>query len=217
MKMNAEKYVQDIVRKIKCTNRKKREIKDQLLSDIAMRRESGEAVEQIMESMGTAEEIAEAFEQNLSEADKKAYKRRKIWMTICSIVLVLFFLCLFAWWYIPKAVDISGDGRFTQEKVAAEVEKVIELLDENDYESLRGMAAEEIQTLLNQETVGGVKDAISTDWGERQSIGNVYLGGVKQKGKLLIVTQVDAIYENVSVVYTISFDENMKLAGLYMR
>lgn len=217
MKMNAEKYVQDIVRKIKCTNRKKREIKDQLLSDIAIRQESGEAVEQIMESMGTADEIAEAFEQNLSEADKKAYKWRKIWMTIGSIVLVLFFLCLLAWWYIPKAVDISGDGRFTQEKVAAEVEKIIGLLDENDYESLRGKAAEEIQTLLNQETVGGVKDAISTDWGERQSIGNVYLGGVKQKGKLLIVTQVDVIYENVSVVYTISFDENMKLAGLYMR
>ncbi|MBD5458530.1 MAG: DUF3887 domain-containing protein [Lachnospiraceae bacterium] len=215
--MEAEKYVNGIVREIKCTNMKKKEIKAQLLSDISMRQESGESMEQIMESMGTAKEIAEAFEQNLSEADKKAYKKRKIWMTIGSIVLVLFFLCLFVWWYIPKAVDISGDARFTQEKVAVEVEKVIELLDENDYESLQGMAIDEIRTMLNQETVGGVKDAISTDWGERQSIGNVYMGGAKQKGKMLVVTQVDAIYENVSVVYTISFDENMKLAGIYMR
>lgn len=215
--MEAEKYVQDIVGKIKCTDKKKKEIKDQLLSDIAMRRNAGESMEQIMEGMGTAGEIAEAFEQNLSEADKKAYKRRKIWMTIGSIVLVLFFLCLFVWWYIPKSADISGDDRFTQEKAAEKVEKVIELLDENDYDSLQGMAVAEMRTMLNQETIGGVKDTISADWGKRQSIGNVYMGGVKQKGKLLIVTQVDAIYENVSVVYTISFDENMELAGLYMR
>lgn len=174
-------------------------------------------MEQIMESMGTAEEIAEAFEQNLSKADKKAYKRRRILMTIGSIVLMLLLLCLFVWWYIPKAVDIGGDDRFRQERVSAEVEKVIELLDENDYESLQEISAEKIRAMLNQETVGGVKDVISTDWGERQSIGNVYIGGVKQKGKLLIVTQVDAVYENVSVVYTISFDENMELAGLYMR
>lgn len=215
--MEAEKYVNSIVKKIKCTNAKKREIKTQLLSDIAIRRKSGESMEQIMESMGTAEEIAEAFEQNLSKADKKAYKRRRILMTIGSIVLMLLLLCLFVWWYIPKAVDIGGDDRFRQERVSAEVEKVIELLDENDYESLQEISAEKIRAMLNQETVGGVKDVISTDWGERQSIGNVYIGGVKQKGKLLIVTQVDAVYENVSVVYTISFDENMELAGLYMR
>ena len=138
-------------------------------------------------------------------------------MTIGSVVLALFFLCLFVWWYIPKAVDINGDARFTQEKVVPEVEKVIELLDKNDYESLQGMAINEIRTMMNQETVGGVKDGISADWGERQSIGNVYMGGAKQKGKLIVVTQVDVIYENVSVVYTISFDENMRLAGLYMR
>ncbi|MDE5932109.1 MAG: DUF3887 domain-containing protein [Lachnospiraceae bacterium] len=215
--MEAEKYVNSIVKKIKCTNTKKKEIKTQLLSDIAMRQKAGESMEQIMESMGTAEEIAEAFGQNLSEADKKAYRWRRIWMTIGSIVLVLFFLCLYVWWLIPKAVGIASDERFTQEKITAEVEKVIELLDENDYESLQEISVEEMRAILNQETVGGVKDAISTDWGELQSIGNVYAGGVKQKGKLIIVTQVDAIYENVSVVYTISFDENMELAGLYMR
>lgn len=215
--MEAEKYVNSIVKKIKCTNARKKEIKTQLLSDIAMRQESGESVEEIMESMGAAEEIAEAFEQNLSKADKKAYKRRRILMTIGNIVLVLFLLCRYVWWLIPKAADIGGDTRFSQEKVTIEVEKVIELLDENDYESLQEIAAEEIRAMLNQETIGGVKDVISTDWGERQSIGNVYIGGVKQKGKLLIVTQVDAVYENASVVYTISFDENMKLAGLYMR
>lgn len=215
--MEAEKYVNSIVRKIKCTGTKKKEIKNQLLSDIAMRRETGETLEQIMESMGTAAEIAEAFEQNLSEADKKAYKKRKILGNIASIIVVLFIVSLYVWWYIPKAADISGDSRFAQEKVEAEVEKVIELLDREDYDALSEMALEEIQGAMNQETIGGVKDGIGEEWGNRQSLGNIYMGGIRQKGKVMVVTQVDAIYENISVVYTITLDENMKLAGLYMR
>lgn len=215
--MEAEKYVNSIVRKIKCTGAKKKEIKNQLLSDIAMRREAGETTEQIAESMGTAAEIAEAFEQNLSEADQKAYKKRKILSNICSIAAVLIVLCIYVWWYIPKAADITGDTRFTQEKVTVEVEKVIELLDQEDYDALSEMSIEEIQEAMNQETIGGVKDGICEDWGKRQSIGNVYIGGIKQKGRLMVAAQVDAIYENVSVVYTITFDENMRLAGLYMR
>ena len=50
-----------------------------------------------------------------------------------------------------------------------------------------------------------------------QSIVKVYMQGLKQKGKVMVVTQVDAVYENVSVVYTISFDEDLRLGGLYMR
>ena len=60
--MNAEKYVNDIVGKIKCTEVKKKEIKTQLLSDISARMEQGESLEQIMESMGTVQEIADALE-----------------------------------------------------------------------------------------------------------------------------------------------------------
>ena len=83
--MDAEKYVKKIVRNLKCTGAKKKEIGDSLLSDIAARREQGEPMEQIMESMGSPEEIAEAFSQNLSDADRKAYKRRRIGMTIALL------------------------------------------------------------------------------------------------------------------------------------
>ena len=130
--MEAEKYVSEITQKIKCTRAKKLEIQKQLLSDISMRREAGESLEQIMESMGTAGEIADAFAQNLTEADKKAYKKRKILIILSAIALALLFLCLYVWWAIPKQVDISGSEKYSQERIAAEVEKVIELLDQND-------------------------------------------------------------------------------------
>lgn len=215
--MEAEKYVNEITKKIKCAKKKKQEIQKQLLSDIAMRRAAGESLEQIMESMGTAAEIAEAFGQNLAEADSKAYKKRKMIIIVIAVILVLFLLGISGWWLMPKQVDLSGNEKYSQEKVAAEVENIVELLDQGDYTAIQMVSIDKLRNMMNEQTIGAVRDKICEDWGERQSIGKVYMAGVMQKGKLLIVTQVDVIYENISVVYTISFDEDMKLAGLYMR
>lgn len=213
--MDAEKYVKKIVRNLKCTGAKKKEIGDSLLSDIAARREQGEAMEQIMESMGSPEEIAEAFSQNLSDADRKAYKRRRIGMTIGQIVAALVFLSVLAWWMIPKPAALGND--LSQEAVTASVENVIVMLNQNDFDGLQELAVDELKSKLTQETLDEVRKGISEDWGEMQSIGKVYMQGVKQKGKVIVVTQVDAVYENISVVYTISFDEDLRLGGLYMR
>ncbi len=213
--MDAEKYVKKIVRNLKCTGAKKKEIGDSLLSDIAARREQGEAMEQIMESMGSPEEIAEAFSQNLSDADRKAYKRRRIGMTIGQIVAALVFLSVLAWWMIPKPAALGDD--LSQEAVTASVENVVIMLNQNDFDGLQELAVDELKSKLTQETLDEVRKSISEDWGEMQSIGKVYMQGVKQKGKVIVVTQVDAVYENVSVVYTISFDEDLRLGGLYMR
>ena len=213
--MDAEKYVKKIVRNLKCTGAKKKEIGDSLLSDIAARREQGEAMEQIMESMGSPEEIAEAFSQNLSDADRKAYKRRRIGMTIGQIVAALVFLSVLAWWMIPKPAALGDD--LSQEAVTASVENVVVMLNQNDFDGLQELAVDELKSKLTQETLDEVRKGISEDWGEMQSIGKVYMQGLKQKGKVMVVTQVDAVYENVSVVYTISFNEDLRLGGLYMR
>lgn len=213
--MDAEKYVKKIVRNLKCTGAKKKEIGDSLLYDIAARREQGEPMEQIMESMGSPEEIAEAFSQNLSDADRKAYKRRRIGMTIGQIVAVLVFLSVLAWWMIPKPAALGDD--LSQEAVTASVENVVVMLNQNDFDGLQELAVDELKSKLTQETMDEVRKNISEDWGEMQSIGKVYMQGLKQKGKVMVVTQVDAVYENVSVVYTISFDEDLRLGGLYMR
>ena len=213
--MDAEKYIKKIVRNLKCTGAKKKEIGDSLLSDIAARREQGEPMEQIMESMGSPEEIAEAFSQNLSDADRKAYKRRRIGMTIGQILAALVFLSVLAWWMIPKPASLGDD--LSQEAVTASVENVVVMLNQNDFDGLQELAVDELKSKLTQETMDEVRKGISEDWGEMQSMGKVYMQGLKQKGKVMVVTQVDAVYENVSVVYTISFDEDLRLGGLYMR
>ena len=40
---------------------------------------------------------------------------------------------------------------------------------------------------------------------------------VAQSGKHFATCQAQVSYENIIITYTISFDENMKLSGLFMK
>ena len=215
--MSAEKYVKDIVSKIKCSGTKRKEIEAQLLSDISMRMEQGETLEQIMESMGTAQEIADAFCQDMSETERKAQRKKKVGVIVAAIVIGAFLLCAYVWWVFPKSLNIKDVESVSKQAVDAQVETVVTLLNENDFETLRGMAVDEMQNALTQETIDKARNPISDDWGEMLMIGSTYAQGMKQKGRVFIVTQTDVMYENVSVTYTITFDENLRLAGIYMR
>lgn len=215
--MNAEKYVSQIVKRVKCSTAKRKEIKKQLLSDVSVHLENGETIEQIRITMGTPEEIAEEFNQNLSEQEQKAYKRNKNIKIIAIVALICCVMAGYAWWLFPKTGEIGEKGNYTKETVEQEVEKIIVLLNQNDYDALRENASVAMQSVLNTETMDKAKKQINVDWGEMQSMGTIYAQEVTQQGQLFAVTQVNVSYENVDVVYTISFDEDMKLAGIYMK
>lgn len=215
--MNAEKYANSIVKKIKCSRKKRAEIRKQILSDISIHTQNGEPLETIMDSMGTPEEIAGEFNRDLSEGERKAYKTGRIVKIILAILAMLFLLAGYAWWIFPKASEIGSSGKFTQEALEDKVTSVILLLDQNDFETLKMDASVEMQSVLEQESIDKARAVIGGDWGAMQAVGTIYAQEVKQHGKLYAVTQTVVIYSNVDVVYTISFDENMKLAGIYIK
>lgn len=215
--MNAEKYANSIVKKVKCSQKKRAEIRKQILSDISIRIQNGETLDVIIDSMGTPEEIAEEFNQNLPESERKAYGKGRTAKIVLGIVFIVIVLVVYAWWLFPKASEIGDSGNFTVETLEDRVENVILLLNQNDFEALKVDACEEMQSVLEQESIDKARAVIGGDWGEMQAIGTMYAQEVRQQGKLYAVTQTVVIYSNVDVIYTISFDEDMKLAGIYMK
>ncbi len=217
--MNAESYVNEIVKKVECKGKKKEEIRNQLLSDIAARREQGEALEEIMESMGPAGEIAEAFCQELPEEERRAYRnarrRKRAAVAVGGIFLVLFLAAVYFWWVLPKRADSKTS--FSREEITEKTAEVVELLNADDFETLKELALEELHGALTRENIDKARAFISDDWGEMRSLGTVYAQEMEQKGKHFTVTQVDAVYEKVNVMYTITFDEEGRLTGVYMR
>lgn len=118
---------------------------------------------------------------------------------------------------MPKSTEIGKSGVFVQSEVEERVKYVIEELNQNDFTALQEEAIPLMQKVLTSDTMKSARAQVSKDWGDFQSFGNVYMAEIKQRGQLFAFAQTTVTYKNVSVTYTITFDKDMKLAGLYMR
>ncbi len=100
--MTAEAYVNKIVKKIKCSGKRRREIKRQLLSDISSELAGGEKLEAIVGRMGEPREAAAEFNQNMPETERKAYSRNKVIKVLAVIAVVIAAAACILYWMLPK-------------------------------------------------------------------------------------------------------------------
>lgn len=215
--MDEKRYVNVVARKLKCGGTRKREIKRQLLADMQARENQGERLDDIIFRMGKAEEIAEGFNENISVEERKRYARNRVLKIVIPIALALFFLGMAGYWLFPKTVDIEKSRYFDKEEVEAAMKETVELLDAEEYVALQENAIPQMQSLLNAETRESMRETLSDDWGERRQFGAVYLVEVVQCNRHLAVGEMTVTYENVSVTYRLSYDEDMRFAGIYVR
>ena len=97
------------------------------------------------------------------------------------------------------------------------MKETIELLDAEDYTALQENAVPQMRSLLNAETRTHLRGALSEDWGERKQFGAVYMVEVIQGSRHFAVGEMTVTYENVSVTYRLTYDEDMCLTGIYVR
>lgn len=215
--MTAEAYVKQIIKKVKCDRKRKQDIEKQLLYEIKERTEAGENLQDILSGMGTVEEIAAGFNEGISEAEQRKYRRKTVAKILVLIVVLLLVLISVAVWYLPKVNDIEFSDIFVGTEVEEKLVEVITFLDADDYEGLQAISTSRMTTVLNDEYMSAAKQKLSEKFGERIAVGTIYMQEVQQMSQSFAVCQTTVIYENVTVVYTITFDEEMNLAGLYMR
>ncbi len=215
--MNEQQYVDAIARKIKCTGNRKKEIKKQLLMDIQMRVKQGEQLEEIISQMGTAEEIADGFNENISLEEQKRYGRNKVLKIVIPIVVILILLGSLVYWIFPKTADIEQSRYFNKEQVEAAMKETVELMDAGDYKALQDSAISKMKPYLTEKTVDEIRRTLSDDWGERKQFGAVYMVELIQMGQHFAVGEMTVTYENISATYRLTYDENMRFAGVYVR
>ncbi len=215
--MDEKRYANAVAGKIKCSGKRKKEIKTQLLTDIQMREKQGERLEDIIARMGPAEEIADGFNENIPAQEQKQYARNKVLKITTPIVLAVLFLGLLVYWLFPKTADIERSKYFDKDQVEAVMKETIELLDAEDYAALQENAVPQMKALLNAETRADMRSTLSDDWGERKQFGAVYMVELIQGNRHLAVGEMTVTYENVSVTYRLTYDEDMRFAGIYVR
>ena len=74
-----------------------------------------------------------------------------------------------------------------------------------------------MKSVLNAETMGKAKGALSDEWGERKQFGTVYMAELVQGNRHFAVGEITVTYENVSATYRLTYDEDMRLSGIYVR
>lgn len=205
------KYINQIIRRLKCSRKRREEIKRQLLSEVDEERENS------TQALENALEIAEEFNNSFSEEEKKAYKKEKL-LKIAGLVLVLLILVAgLIWWMIPKQIWLEDSKVFDVNVVEAQSKTVLDCFDRDDYETLKEMSDDKMREFLNNHDLKSDKPLIAEDWGKREEIGKVYMVELTQKGRKSAVVQMHVQYEHANVMYTISFNRDMELQGFWMQ
>lgn len=215
--MNEKRYVNKIVRKIKCSSDRKKEIKKELLAEIELRQEQGETLEQIFSEMGNKREIADSFNENISPKEKRKYVIKKALSLVVFVAVVLLAVCAVLYKILPKSAEIENSEYFEKESVEDAVKETIRLLDDENYSALQENAIEQMKKLLTKETMDQAKVQVAEEWGERQSFGAIYMTEMIQGKEHFAVAEIAVSYEKITAVYRLTYDENMKLAGIYVR
>lgn len=215
--MTAEQYVNAIVKKIQCGKNRRQEIRQQLLSDISVQTAQGRTLDDVIQQMGSASEIAESFNEDISEAERKKYRRAKRLKIFVSTAAVLALLAAGVSLYLPKSTPIEKSAHFQKDAVETCMKETVALLDAGSYAALQERAARKMQPVLTDARLSSAKKQLSENWGERKSFGKCYLTELSQFGKHFAVGEITAVYEHVTVTYRLTYDADLKLTGLYMR
>lgn len=215
--MNINHYINRIIRKIKCSTAKKKEIKKELLMDIELRQEQGEALESIISQMGNIKEVADSFNENISLKEKRKYVMKKVISVVAFVAFIVLLAIVVLYKIVPKSVDIENSEYFDKQVVEDTVKETIMLLDDKKYSILQENAIDQMKEIINEETLGNAKAQITDEWGERQSFGAIYMTEMIQGNEHYAVAEIAVSYEYITAVYRLTYDKDMKLAGIYIR
>lgn len=215
--MTAERYVKEVGKLLKCRASKKKEVKSQLLSEIDSAVATGEALDDVLGSMGIPWDYANRYNDRFDKAEQKAAKRERALKMWGIVLLVIAVLIAVIYWNLPKWSEIGESAVFQEDRVKAEAEEIIRLYSGNDFEAITARMNDDMKQVLNTATLQYMKSQMKEEFGELLAFGNMYASEAKQRGRAYAMVQVSVSYSNMSVTYTITFDADMKLAGFYIK
>lgn len=145
----------------------------------------------------------------------KGKKKAMRWLIAIVCIVIIVALVRKLWW--PSSRDISESSIFQAEQVEEQTKMIISLLDAGDYTGMRAYETQEMQETLSATAINQAKAKIADDFGAFVSYGNIEMVEMKQGSKYYAFAQLAVSYENTAVTYSLTFDEDMKLAGIYMK
>ena len=128
------------------------------------------------------------------------------------IILGIFVAFIFSGCNSTKLAD-----SFDKATVKASAKQVIDYMNSGDFDSVNALVREDGKEILTSDVLS---DAVQKTYGKAGSFVEykaVNIIGQKDKDMNYAIALVQAKYEKKTVTFTISFDSNMAVVGIYMK
>ncbi len=219
--MNKESYVKAVAKRLTCSKARKPSSCATSNPTSPLLCQQARPGSRWESRMGDPRQVAQEFNEDLSEAERAAGKKRKRTKTIAIVatvaVAVAAIIGAAAWWAVPKLSPAGQSSNLSEQQVIEQAQKVAEVVGEGDYDKLRPMLDDAAAEALTEPVMKDAHALFGDDWGALKSFGNTYATGVTQMGMTGNAVNLVAIYENTTVTFDIGFNEDLKIIGLNMR
>lgn len=101
--------------------------------------------------------------------------------------------------------------------VEVKAKSVIDSLNQADYTGVVAMLREDLREALPADKIKAAVDQVYGSAGAFEKYEKVVVAGQKAENKDIAVAVVRAKYADYTVTFTISFDQDLKVIGLYMK
>lgn len=220
--MNERSYTKAVAKRLVCSKARRDEFVRDLKADIAAAREDGEPWEQIERRLGDPRQVAAEFNADLADSERAAGKKRKrnkiIGIALAAAAAVILVVAVAAWWMMPKYVPVGQASGHTEQEVAQQAEQVVELFNSEDAQALAALCNDALKPLVNDELFDSARATLEGgDWGAFEKFGTMHVGEFVYMGQTSNPVELVAIYERVTVTFTLAFDSSMHLTALYVK
>lgn len=152
------------------------------------------------------------------QKEKQMDKKKVILIPVIGLLVFFGLAAFFFFWQYPRMQDFGTAGIFTQEETERTAEEVIALISAQEYDQvLTEYAGKAFRGDVEAEDLEYMAIGVSPEWGDFVQIKSCVLGEMKKAGSYYALAEVEVSYELVDVIFTFSFDREMKLAGVYMQ
>ena len=117
------------------------------------------------------------------------------------------------------AAEQTGEVQapFDVQVVEQHVMATITRFEKDDITGRQAEATAELRPHLTAAQVTGAKAEFAPKWGARAGVGKPLMTAGKEGDKWYVICELAVGYKETAVIYRLSYDENMKLAGFFVR
>ncbi len=133
---------------------------------------------------------------------------KKIFFIVVSVIIT-FTLC--------ACNSTKLAAAFDKATVETSAKQVINYMNAGDFDGVNAMVREDIKEILTSDVLTDAAQKTYGKAGSFEEYKKVNIVGKKDKDSDYAIALVQAKYEKKTVTFTISFDSNMAIVGLYMK